>query len=377
MRNCDNSTSAFLLLVRAGLWEQKVQSFDYSDIDYSTLYRLAQDQTVIGLVAGGVNHVEDVVFPKKFSLTLARDTLQIEQRNVAMNSFINRLFDKLKNENINSLLVKGQGIAQCYERPFWRASGDIDLFLNERDYYKAKQLLSGSAESVEKEDTNLLHMGMIINDRSLSWIVELHGSLRGRVLKRIDSVINDVQRDTFECNQKRSWNNNGINVNLPSVDNDVIIVFAHILQHFFYRGIGLRQICDWSRLLWTYRSSINRDLLGERLNKMGMMTEWKVFASLAVDYLGMPETAMPFYENSLRLKKKSQSVLDIIFETGNFGQNRDYSYFDKYSFVIRKIISLWRHTKDGLRLLFIFPLDSILVWGQMFGYGFRQAMVGK
>lgn len=55
----------------------------------------------------------------------------IEQRNKGMNIFISELIDKLQKEDIYAILVKGQGIAQCYEKPLWRSSGDIDLLLSD------------------------------------------------------------------------------------------------------------------------------------------------------------------------------------------------------------------------------------------------------
>ena len=51
-------------------------------------------------------------------------TLQIEQRNRAINEFVARLIGELRKADVYTLLVKEQGIAQCYERPLWRACGD-------------------------------------------------------------------------------------------------------------------------------------------------------------------------------------------------------------------------------------------------------------
>ena len=59
--------------------------------------------------------------------------------------------------------------------------------------------------------------------------------------------------------------------------------------------VGLRQFCDWCRLLWTYRRSINVGLLEARLNEMGLVSVWKAFGAFAVEYLGMPGEAMPLY----------------------------------------------------------------------------------
>ncbi len=52
-----------------------------------------------------------------------------EQGNIAMNKFIEKLVGKMQEKGIYTLLVKGQGIVQCYERPLWRQSGDVGLML--------------------------------------------------------------------------------------------------------------------------------------------------------------------------------------------------------------------------------------------------------
>ena len=57
----------------------------------------------------------------------------------------------------------------------------------------------------------------------------------------------------------------------------------------------MRQLCDWCRLLYTYRESLNHGLLESWIRKSGLMKEWRAFGTLAVNWLGMPETAMPFY----------------------------------------------------------------------------------
>ena len=50
-------------------------------------------------------------------------TIHLEQRNQAMNYFIGVLTDKIKEADIGAVLMKGQGVAQCYERPLWRVAG--------------------------------------------------------------------------------------------------------------------------------------------------------------------------------------------------------------------------------------------------------------
>ena len=169
----DNNQQVFFALVRAGLWEEDVQLLPYGDVNWDEVYRLAQEQSVLGLVAAGLEHVTDVKAPKMVSLQFVGDALVLEEHNKAMNDFIADLVDKMRAEGIYTLLVKGQGVAQCYERPLWRTCGDVDFFLNDENYEKAKRFLIPLAFDVEQESKYGKHLGMTID----SWVVELHWKL--------------------------------------------------------------------------------------------------------------------------------------------------------------------------------------------------------
>ena len=124
---------AFYELLKAGLWEQDARLSQYKDIDFSSIMRMAEEQSVLGLVTAGLEHVSDVTVSKDAILQFVGGTVQIEQRNKSMNEFVAQLIEKLRKVDVYALLVKGQGIAQCYARPLWRASGDVDLFLSKEN----------------------------------------------------------------------------------------------------------------------------------------------------------------------------------------------------------------------------------------------------
>lgn len=122
----------FLSLVRAGLWEGDVKvSGERLAVSGSDVMRLAEEQSVIGLVAAGLEWLTAYSLPLTEKLTLLGKCQLIEQRNVAMNQFVVGLIARMREADINALLMKGQGLAQCYERPMWRACGDVDLFLDD------------------------------------------------------------------------------------------------------------------------------------------------------------------------------------------------------------------------------------------------------
>ena len=348
------SHNAFYSLLKAGLFEQDVRLSEYEVIDFNEVYKIASEQSVAGLVVAGLEHVVDVAAPKDLIFAMVGETLQLEQRNKAMNAFIAQLFVKLQGEGIHGVLIKGQGAGQCYTRPLWRACGDVDLFFDKENYEKAKIYLSSFASHVDLEDKERMHLGMNIDN----WIVELHGTMHSEISNRMDLGVDLVQQDIFENGGIRKWDNDGVEIALPNADNDVIIVFTHFLHHFYIGGIGLRQICDWCRLLWVYKDSLNHKLLESRISKMGLMQEWKCFGELAVKYLGMPKEAVPLLENNGSYHKKARRVMKRILETGNMGHNIDESYRWRHSEFVGLMITFGRRLKGFIKLTTIFPHNT-------------------
>lgn len=351
MNSIDNNTKVFFELVKAGLWEREIQLSQFGRIDFSEVQRLSEEQAVVGLVAAGLEHVSDYDVPKNVLLQFISQTLQLEQRNVAMNDFIAHLVDKMRQSDIYTLLVKGQGIAQCYERPLWRTSGDIDFYLSRSNYENAKLFLTPLSQFIEPEDKRRLHFGVLIEP----WIVELHGTMYTDISNRMNVVSDEVYHDLFFNGNVRSWDNHGVQIFLPSPTNDVIIVFNHFINHFYGEGVGLRQICDWCRLLWTFRSSINIEIINSQIKKEGLLSEWRAFASLAVDYLGMPAEAMPLYNSDIKYKKKANRIITLTIETKVPRANNDTAKGPKWKAYIR---TFYRRLIEYIRISRIFRVNA-------------------
>jgi hypothetical protein len=378
----DSTIQAFFALIRAGLWEKDVELRKYGSTDFDQIMHLAEEQSVVGLVTAGLEHVQDVKVPQEWILQFIGSTLQIEQQNKEMNEFIARLIEQLRKKEVYAILVKGQGIAQCYERPLWRASGDVDLFLSDTNYKKAKEILKPLASTVEEEYVREKHLCMTIDD----WIVELHGRLYCGLSSRIEKELDDVLRDTFYGGAVRSWDNNGAQVFLLRAENDAFYVFTHILQHFYKEGVGLRQICDWCRLLFCYREKLDLRVLEARINRAGLMTAWRTFGVFVVEYLGMPMEAMPLLNekdiHNKKLKSKAKRIRDYILSVGNMGHNRgswlmEHDSWLSRQFVVRKAFSMFRRTGDMINHAWIFPKDSLRFFPRIMWNGMRSAVRGE
>lgn len=371
-------SAVFFSLLRAGLWGHNNDDLNLNKgTDWQEVYRLATEQSVLGLVLDGLEH-STVKPPQVLLLQWIGEVQVIEQKNRSMNAFVAELIEKLRKADIYALLMKGQGVAQCYEKPLWRCSGDIDLFLSEENYQKAKSFLMHLASSVEEEYVSEKHLGMTID----GWVVELHGHLYSGLSSRVERELDRLQEETSYGGQVRSWMNGQMQIFLLKAENDAFYVFTHILQHFYKEGVGLRQICDWCRLLYTYRDSLNYGLLEQRIKRAGLMSEWKAFGALAIEYLGFPKDSMPLLDvrskkEDVRWRKKVDRIMEFILKSGNMGHNRDMSHFSKYPYLIRKCISMGRRIGDLINHARIFPLDSLRFFPRIMFNGVRSAIRGE
>jgi hypothetical protein len=318
----DNSINTFLALLRAGLWGGADTNLHangnlFEGVEWEKIYQLAQEQSVQGIVLQGIEAVQGAwlkvhgspLVPRILLLQWIGEVQVIEQRNKEMNAFIADLIEKLRKADIYALLVKGQGIAQCYEKPLWRCSGDVDLLLDKENYRKAITCVLPISSSNNPEGHYSKHKSFVVQ----RWSVELHGSLRTGLSTRVDRLIDHVQARSIHNREVRVWHDGAIPVHLPGIDNDVVFIFTHYLMHFYRETLGLKQICDWCRLLWTYRDSLNYELLEQRIKRAGLMSEWLGFATFAVDYLSMPFEAMPLYDSiSKKDKERGKQLMEFI-----------------------------------------------------------------
>ena len=371
----DSTIEAFFILTRAGLFgrTEHIDSMQLDDVDWAEVCHLAEKQSMVGLVEEGVELIQDEWFrvhgtslvPKKWAVQLVAATMQLEQYNLAMNKFIARLVRKLRKNDIHTLLVKGQGVALSYNKPLWRACGDVDLLLSEENYQRAKSFLLPFASYSEPENPYKKHFGLKIG----GWGVELHGSLRCGFSSRIDKELDIMCHETFNGGNVTSWMNRKVEIFSLGKENHVLYVFVHFLNHFYKGGVGLKQICDWCRLLWSSKDSLDLGRLESRLKDMKLMSEWRAFGMYAVQYLGMPENALPFYSNSEKWKHKAKRIHLFIMETGYMGVNREKS---PNTYLSRKVKSSKQRFRDLANHLMIFPLDTIRFFPSILLNGIRQ-----
>ncbi len=362
----------FFALLRSGLWgTSPVLPRQVADSgDWQKAYRLSMEQTVVGLVTDGAAAAPALFVPKEISLKLMSSLVSVEKFNAVIDDAIVRFVALLEDGGVQPVLVKGQAVAQCYIHPSGRMSGDIDLVISPAQYEAAKAIITPAADSIGAEGAEKMHFSATFGNVEL----ELHGTVQTSLGRKINDVLDIARDELFKDGGCRFMDCRGKRVRIPSIDFDALFIFTHLLQHFYCGGLGLRQLCDWARVLHTHSGKINLPLLEERLRLMGLESEWKTFVLFLVRYLGLPEEEAPLYDG--RFGKRADKLWRYIEKVGNFGKNRQHRDRSKDPYLIRKIGSFFINSQDFIHHVSIFPLDSLRFFRQYLITGTRAVVRG-
>ena len=305
------SRDFFFELLKSGLWSCP-SSFN-GQVDWHQMKEMAKMQSVTGILFDGIQHLRKTQRPPtRMLLDWFGQTLHIESANIKHNQDLASLVDFLRNEGVDSRLLKGQGCASYYPNPLHRQCGDIDLFVGKEQYGRVLHLIESKGIRIEKDSVKDAHFIWRNTQVELHWIEEYFYS------RRLNGRLQQIFR-------KEEWKNpkvimvEGVSVAMLNPTLNVFHVFVHLWHHFLQVGVGLRQICDWMLILKRDECLIDWISIHKYVKRMGAERAWCAFYGLTVKYLGLELTNVPVWMQAWRDYDVDEIVKDVLIQ-GNFGQ---------------------------------------------------------
>ena len=348
----------FFSLLRSALWggQLDVEVGDISRKDLGGVIKMAKSQTVLGLIA------HELMTRNEFSEMLGSEsrerlTLMVQENFFhyqRLNAVLLSVVLELRKHGIDPVLLKGQGISKYYPIPELRQCGDIDIYVGQENFAKSCEVIGAMStpEDHQGDIPSLKHY----HTRIGSAFIEIHRYTDVYFPRRYDVKYQKIS-DAGMHSVLVPLDFVDAEVLTPSVDFNVFFIFNHFWHHFIADGVGLRQICDWVRLLHVNQGKINLEYLSNVLGEMKLMKEWKVFGYIAVNTLGLPADEMPFYDP--KYKKDAEKVLELIMLEGNFGQENLKGYKRPKGYLAGKWYSFRKAFSRNLKVLQIFPAESL------------------
>lgn len=346
----------FIDLLRAGMWETAVQLPEDFD-QWDKVASLAKGQSVMGVIGKQMMTVPQISqsLSPEMRQKVKQLTFSYMHSHTLLNKTLVNVVNALRENGIESVVLKGQAIARNYPQPDLRQCGDIDLYVGCENSVKTYETLAPLAVSIE--DKSLAEHGKhydVVMERGVK--VEVHRYTDIFVSARLSRIYQEAS-DKGTTQNLVPIDFAGTTVYTLADDFNAFYIFNHLFQHFMVSGIGLRQFCDWMMFLHARKDNLNLDYLGKLLEDMGMMRPWQAFGCVLVRELGLPEEEFPFYDKTQ--EGKVDRILRRVLDEGNFGKQRSIYKKRGTQYLIKKTVAFLAYIGRAVSITFIFPKHSL------------------
>ena len=376
-----NGCMFFMDVLKAGLWNSKEWLGDNASVyekngftpQWELMTEWARKQTVMGVFTHGAGYacgnLAMTANVKKKVMPYVMNGMKMHE---LLNSVCVLVSDALKKEGIDSVLLKGQGLARVYDNPKLRQCGDIDIYVGEENYGKACEVLEKIAVKIENNGNAENHVSgedfgngdvKETGKKVIESEKHYHRNIRGVCIEihrratvfgnRVhDAVFAGLERELLDRKRVTEYDLGNGTVNVPPAEFDALFVFIHAWSHFMSAGVGLRQVCDWTLYIHRFGKDLDAAILEKRLSSLDLLRAWRIFGCLAVKYLGLPQEECPLYSD--RYERQAGIMFGMIWEEGNFGfHSNNFIKANGMKGMRRRFMSAKRILKRGRKTFLI------------------------
>lgn len=341
----------FFELIQVAVGAKEGLSHTPTDKEWVDVFETAQKQAVAGIAFLALEKLNNAGVKPPLSLLYEWIGLteQIKNRNTLLNKRCLELTELFSDAGLESCILKGQGNALMYPEPLLRTSGDIDIWVkgNRDEIVKFCRSKVGGCE-IEHH-----HIQFPIWD---DVDVEVHFvpsySIVPRYTKRTRAFYSEFQREEVDG---RGFIQGKAKMYVPSKVINLVFQMSHIARHFFYGGVGLRQLMDYYYLLKSDGVWNKNDVIGA-LRNLGLYKFASAVMWVLKEVLGAEDELLivPVDE------KRGMLLLDEVMMGGNFGH-----YDQRISGQLMKKSATMSIIARNMRMLRLFPEEAL--WAPVTG----------
>ena len=279
----DQTWNTFMELLRAGLWEQDLRLSSVPDAaGWEQLLQLGREQAVMGLLLRGIAHLpEDQHLPAELHPVVLAWEVAFAKANARYTHVHNALLEHFASEGLHPLVQKGNEAAKYYSNPSVRQAGDIDLFLPDGEFRRAREVFPDARNASD-----------------------------GAAVFVRDGVTVELHPRYYDIHLSPS--------RLPAPGSpcgELLLLSSHIFKHAVGPGVGCKQLCDLARALAALEGRYDKRELAAALRRAGLYRWQMLLCSLLVADFGLnPACCLPGF----RAKDPAQ-LRRIVSRCGHFG----------------------------------------------------------
>ncbi len=309
-----------------------------TDFDWERFFGFARKQTLVGIIMEGISKLPKSVAPtQKLLMNWFVASQGIRRQNWMLNEATVDIYNKVRAAGYDCCILKGQANAAMYQNPAARTPGDVDMWVKasrEEIRVLAHSLAKGNGR-VDEESFS--HIAITLN----GVCIELHYTpgfmanfVYSRRLQRWFADGIEVQ-----CSNMIALPDEAGEVASPTPAFNAVYQLYHLYHHYFYEGVGLRQVVDYyhvmqnvERRAWsedlkdceldTQYSEFNnstsaKSIIQNSLKRLGLWNFAGAMMYVLHEVMGLSEELMIAPID----KTRGRMLLEDILHGGNFGHH--------------------------------------------------------
>lgn len=308
---------------------------------WERLFFEAKRQSVLDVVFSAINKLpKDERPPKPILVCWAAHAEATADMNRRMNQEAMRLTEIFHKMGRRTAVLKGAANARLYPDPLSRQCGDIDFWV-EGGRKSVESLLLDLKLLPEPEiSASQHHIHLPKNADGV--VVEVHFRPASGIPFRNEKLQNFLNEEILKSELVPEG------FYSPTIKFALVMQLSHLQQHFFSKGLGLRQYMDYFVLL-QHSTDIDRSEVAAVIKSLCMGKACAAVMWLLGEVFGLERERMLCAPDAWRGKK----LLNLAFKGGNFGQH-DLNRSKHNVFV--------RWFNDRLRTLRWLPFDPVNIF---------------
>ena len=303
--------------------------------DWQRFYDFAKKQTLVGIIMEGISRLPKAVAPKQgLLMNWFMMSQNISRMNLMLNEATVGVYNRVKAAGYDCCILKGQANAAMYANPATRTPGDVDMWVDasREEIRQLAQTLAKENGRIDEESYN--HIALTTNGIS----VELHYTPGFMANFTYNRRLQKWFRESIaaQCRNMIALPDEAGEVAAPTAAFNAVYQLYHLYHHYFYEGVGLRQVVDYYYVilnfeLETQNSKLNNSksakptIQNSKLKTQNSLTRlglWHFAGAMMYvlhEVLGLPEEKMIAPMD----KKRGEMLLNDILCGGNFGHHNE------------------------------------------------------
>ena len=282
--------------------------------------------TVTLTVASALKNSPDTECPDNIITALYSELLGTALKRKIRQEKIFSLMERMEQNGIHCVLLKGADVARYYSMPECRISADTDILIREEDEQRAYDFLRKEGLNVEPCAEGENHA----NCRNAEYgLIELH----------LRAWPDEVKKYTFK-GKGLSMKDHQIEIDGHSVyvlepTTAAIFLTLHLVKHFVYSGINLRILMDMVLYLKNNKDEIDFDCYTSVIRDLHYTNLLANLFEISVRYFGCDRSIFP----SLDADAKDSEIEAIINDTeqgGWMGMNKESERWNVWVYYLRE-----------------------------------------